>query len=207
MPKRIYLIRHGETDYNKEERMQGWLDIILNQNGHDQAEKLALRLEKEEIDVIYSSDLKRTVQTARALAKRKKIPHYQSRLIREHNMGVFEGWQYKKEKDYRNALWEEMMVAQQNHDLHWDGSQGETLHHFLGRVKRFINKIEQKHPKETVIIFTHGGTKNRILEVLGLKKVEDKFIPFDSTSVTILEQKDGEYVMTVKNDTSHLNAI
>lgn len=90
MPKKIILIRHGETEYNKIGKAQGQLDIPLNKLGFIQAKKVAQQLKNEVIDVIYSSDLKRPLQTIRPLAKLKNLTIKTNKKLRERHLGIFQ---------------------------------------------------------------------------------------------------------------------
>ena len=88
MPKKIILIRHGETEYNRQKKWQGWSDIPLNKAGRKQAQLLAHRLKHEVIDVLYTSDLKRAVETAHAIAKSVNLQLIKTKKLRERNIGI-----------------------------------------------------------------------------------------------------------------------
>ena len=94
MPKRIIIIRHGETDYNKNKIFQGWDDVPLNKQGLMQAKKVANRLKEEAIDAFYSSDLSRALDTAKEIGKRISLQPTKDKRIRERNLGFFQGKKY-----------------------------------------------------------------------------------------------------------------
>ncbi|MCL6625730.1 histidine phosphatase family protein [Alicyclobacillus shizuokensis] len=87
----LWLVRHGETDWNLEQRVQGWLDIPLNANGRQQAEMLSHQLQGIPFQALYSSDLTRALTTARILAKNVPLPIRTSPELRERGLGEAEG--------------------------------------------------------------------------------------------------------------------
>ncbi|MBP9669953.1 histidine phosphatase family protein [Candidatus Woesebacteria bacterium] len=205
MPKKIIIVRHGETEWNVERRLQGWSDIPLNQQGRQQAKKVADRLKSESITTIYSSDHKRAKTTARAIAKAKGLKLHQTWKLREDRMGIFEGWQWEKEPDpHKESLWQQRTKARKNGDIHWKPEGGESLLDHAQRVKEFLDVITRKHERETVLIVSHGGTINRIIEHFGFKKHTDEYIRFQNTSVTIINHEGDKYHLQILNDISHL---
>ena len=88
---RLYLIRHGETQWNKEMRFQGWTDIPLSETGREQAQKLAWRMRDIPIDEIYASPLQRAVETARPMAQLKGLSISTMQAFKEINFGPWEG--------------------------------------------------------------------------------------------------------------------
>ncbi len=205
MPQKIYIVRHGETQYNVDRRLQGWTDIPLNKNGKQQARKIADRLKTVPITVIYTSDHKRAKSTASAIAKVKNLKLHQTQKLREDRMGIFEGWQWEKEPDpIRQALWDARNTARTTGDIHWKPEGGESLFEHSQRVKKILDSILAKHEDEIVVIVSHGGTINRIIEYFGFKKHTDEYIRFQNTSVTIITQKDNKYSLDLLNDITHL---
>lgn len=88
---KFILVRHGETKYNQENRIQGWLDIPLSDTGRQQAERIAEELEGEQIDAVFSSDLARAYDTARRIAKRHSLEVMGSPELREVDQGEWDG--------------------------------------------------------------------------------------------------------------------
>lgn len=205
MPQKIILVRHGETQYNVDRRLQGWTDIPLNKNGKQQAKKVANRFKSEPITVIYSSDHKRAKSTARAIAKAKNLKLHQTWKLREDRMGIFEGWQWEHESDpVRQTLWDKRSLARASGDIHWKPEGGESLLEHSLRVKKLLELILSRHQDEIVVIVSHGGTINRIIEYFGFKKHTDEYIRFQNTSVTVITKQDNQYGLEILNDTSHL---
>lgn len=208
MPQKIIIVRHGETQYNVERRLQGWTDIPLNESGHAQAVKVADRLKDELIAAIYSSDHQRAHQTALHIAELHSLTPHKQLALREDRMGIFEGWQWEKEPDAKlQKLWAERDHFHKVGDMHWKVEGGESLMEHTRRVKRFLRRIEIVHPNDTVAVVTHGGTINRIMEIYGFKQITDDYISFKNTSVTILTKNVAGYRLDLLNDISHLSAL
>ncbi|MFH2019558.1 MAG: histidine phosphatase family protein [bacterium] len=205
MPKRIIIVRHGETEYNVERRLQGWLDVPLNNDGIIQARKVAERLMHEAVSAIYTSDQKRALVTAKHISQKHKLFPHRRKALREDRLGILEGWQWDKHPDaYKQAQWEQRILARQTGDLDWKVDGGESFGEHTIRVKKFLHRIEKLHPNDTIMIVSHGGTINRILEIYGLKKITEEYIGFKNTSVTILIKNANDYELELHNDISHL---
>lgn len=150
---RVLVIRHGETDWNVGNRIQGQLDIGLNAQGRWQAARLAEALADEPLDAIYASDLQRAWHTAEALAAvGQPLPQAEPGL-RERHFGVFQG-----------LAWDE--IAQQHPEAHrrWKArdpafgpQDGETLSGFYARVVGVAERLLARHPGQTVALVAHGG--------------------------------------------------
>lgn len=205
MPQKIILVRHGETKDNVERRLQGWTDTPLNANGLAQARALAQKLSSEIIHAIYASDLLRARKTATPLAKQLGLKLTINPSLREHNMGIFEGWQWETEPDpIKQQLWADLLRARACGDIHWKATNSESLAEFTTRVKNFLDHLAITHQHQTVVLVTHGGTINRILEIYRLKKITDEYFGYLNTSVTILAKHGQSYQLTLHNDISHL---
>lgn len=205
MPQKIIIVRHGETQYNAERRLQGWTDVPLNKNGKEQAKKFAERLKNEQITAIYTSDHKRARQTASHIAKLHVLIPHKRQALREDRMGIFEGWQWEKELDpIKQKLWEERIKARLIGDTHWKPDGGESLHEHTFRVKKILDRIMKEHRNETIVIVSHGGTINRIMEIYGFKKSTDEYIRFQNTAVTILSKTKDGYHLEMLNDVAHI---
>lgn len=205
MPNKIIIVRHGETQYNVERRLQGWIDIPLNENGHIQAKKVAERLSRESINAIYSSDHLRAFVTASHISLPHHLKPKKSRSLREDNMGIFEGWQWEQEKDkHKQKLWEERIKARERGDLNWKPEGGESIVEHTKRVKKFLNQLETKHKNETILIVSHGGTINRIIEIYGFKPITAEYLRFLNTSVTVISKIKNGYRLEMLNDIAHI---
>lgn len=160
----LFIIRHGQTDWNKENLFQGQSNIPLNSNGISQAEKLATSLKNEKIDIIYSSPLDRAVQTANILNQYHNVPHITDSLIAERYLGELEG---KCALDYDlPTIWKHIL----NLDAKSSSIYGiETLEHLLERGKKFLTKIilQYGNTNNNIYIVAHGSMNLALLLLLG----------------------------------------
>lgn len=198
MPNKIFLIRHGETEYNKSRRLQGWLDIPLNEVGHKQAQAAAQKLVNHRLDALYSSDLARAHETASQIAKVTKLKVNQSFALRETDMGIFAGWAWESEPDpVKEQLWQEFEHARDNLVLDWHGHDGESIGEMVKRISNFLSELSTNHKDQHVGIVTHGGTINHILEHYQLKSSLDGFRMIGNGSVLILSKQVTTYSLEV----------
>jgi broad specificity phosphatase PhoE len=156
MVKKLFLIRHGESEANANGIHQGQrIDSPLSTKGISQAKKIAKFLKKEKVDIIYSSDLKRAKETAEEINKVHNVKLVLDKRLREFDLGDFtqieNKWdvfqKYKKEEASKNGL-EAYKISPPNGESEWA--------HFL-RVEEFLNEI-LKNKEENVVIVAHGGT-------------------------------------------------
>jgi 2,3-bisphosphoglycerate-dependent phosphoglycerate mutase len=150
---RILAIRHGETAWNVEGRMQGHLDIPLNDIGRWQAHRLALAVSEESIAAIYASDLLRAHQTAQAVAAGSGQKIEIEVALRERCFGVFEGLTFK-EIDER---WPVEAERWRVRDPDFTPEGGESLRVFYARCTQAITRLAAAHPGETIALVAHGG--------------------------------------------------
>ena len=156
---RIYLARHGETDWNLQRRLQGGTDVPLNAKGRAQAAALAARLDGVPLDAIYSSTLARSRETAQALEGRAPIEALPG--LAEQSLGKFEGAYL----DGRDAQVEaEYRKRSTDPEDALDGGESTLAH--LTRVSGAMEEIRRRHPSGTVLIIGHGGTNQHVLSVL-----------------------------------------
>ncbi|HXK13224.1 MAG TPA: histidine phosphatase family protein [Gaiellaceae bacterium] len=148
----ILLVRHGETDWNSERRWQGHADQPLNDAGREQARELAETLIDRGIDVVYSSDLVRAHETALIVAERLGLPVQVDAGLREVDVGDWAGRLVSEiEADDPEAfqLWRQGRKA-------WNG--GESYEEMGERVVGAVLRLAERHPGQTVLIVTHGGS-------------------------------------------------
>jgi len=197
MPQILYLIRHGETAYNKERRMQGWIDIPLNRIGHAQAKSTADRLQGNTVHALYSSDLKRAHSTAKYVAKTLNLRINLAPALRERDMGIFSGWAWEKEPDpVKEKLWLEFEAARDRVDLDWNLHQGETLRQMTDRVTHFLSELDTLHFNQHIALTTHGGTINRILEYYAVKQPADGYRTVTNASILVITRQDNKFLLS-----------
>lgn len=204
MPKKIYLIRHGQTGYNKLKKFQGAINTRLTKEGIDQAKKLSQRLKGEPIETIISSDLSRAKRTAQELAKVIGKTIQYTPLLREQHLGILEGTPYDGTDTTYPGVWQGILQSWQDIKYqHYRGHQGETVAEMFKRIQTFIDQLESEHEKETVAVVTHGGITTRFLTLLNLNPYGNH-IHFGNTSLTILNRVGDKYELELLADTSHL---
>jgi broad specificity phosphatase PhoE len=138
----LLLVRHGETDWNAEGRLQGHTDRPLNDYGRRQARALADRLADDGVTAVYASDLIRARETAEIVAERLGLPVGVDPDLRERNWGNWEGLT-GSERDRVEHV-------------------GEAVDAHEERVLRAVRRIAERHPGERVVVVTHGGSLRRI---------------------------------------------
>jgi probable phosphoglycerate mutase len=150
---RIVAIRHGETAWNVDTRIQGQLDVPLNDKGRWQAQRLAAALTDEGVTVLYASDLQRAWQTALPLAEAVGLAPQPERALRERAFGVFEGLTWAEiERDHpaESERW-------RRRDPEFGPAGGETLADFYARCVACVTTLAMRHPGEVLALVAHGG--------------------------------------------------
>ena len=151
---RIIAVRHGETAWNVDTRIQGHLDIPLNDTGRWQAARLAAALADESIDAVYASDLGRAHETAQAVARAFGHEVHTDTGLRERAFGRFEGRTFAEIE----ATWPEDALRWRKRDPEFEPPEGgESLVDFRDRIVRTAHAIAARHPGEQVVMVGHGG--------------------------------------------------
>jgi probable phosphoglycerate mutase len=193
----VFLFRHGETDWNREGRLQGHTDVPLNALGLAQAEALASKLAPYGLEAILSSDLRRAATTGRIVAEALGVPLFVEPLLRETTVGEAEGllWAEAKAR-FGEALTERWFT---HDDAAFPGGEtgGETRARALAALRRFA----QAHSWRRVGVSTHGAlirqlmkhalppgsppapTRNTVLYILSYNPVDDRLVPLKEEEV------------------------
>ncbi|MDI1257853.1 histidine phosphatase family protein [Aquabacterium sp.] len=150
---RLLVIRHGETAWNLEARIQGHTDIPLNEHGRWQAERLALALSDDGLDALYTSDLQRARDTAQAVARATGLPLRLDQGLRERNFGRLEGMTQNEVA----LQWPEEGRRWRERDPSYGPEEGETLQSFYQRCIDTAERLARLHPGQTVALVAHGG--------------------------------------------------
>lgn len=200
----LYVLRHGETDWNKQNRTQGCgNDLPLSEVGRHQAICASRRIKMLGIDAIYCSDLKRAVETATEVAKATSLPINETPGLREMNFGCWEGLTFDEIKKKYSDIYE----VWRSSPIQTSIPDGETLLELKKRVLDTIDDIISKHEGENILIVSHGiALKILILSILGMDLSLLGRLRLDNTSLSIIEYRDNGPVLTLLNDTCHLNA-
>ena len=154
----LILLRHGETDWNRELRFQGHVDVGLNAIGLAQAERLAQRVEGEKAHALYVSDLLRAQQTAGPVAQRLGLDSVADPALREQSFGCVDGMRVADIKAQHPLAWEGWLRFHEDYCM----PEGETTREFHARVMEAVARIVAAHPGETAVVVTHGGVLDMI---------------------------------------------
>ena len=186
---KLILTRHGETEGNKQGIIQGHLHGVLTNNGIEQGEKLAKRLVKEKIDIIYSSDLARALDTAKIVQKEHlNVPLKISKELREFYPGKIEG--------KSNDLYDPKNLPKDH----------ESFQNLRNRAENFLLSILKKHKDDTVLFICHGGIGHAIVCSITDKPAEciDKN-NLKNASISIFEiDQDKNHKIHIYNSDKHL---
>ena len=167
----ILLARHGETDWNREGRWQGWADPPLNEAGRDQARALAEQLRSTPFDAVYSSDLRRAHETAEIVAAPHEVPVITERGLREIDVGSWSG-----------------LTRSEIEERFPDGSRpdGETREQHLSRVLETVERIARAHVGAQLLVVSHGGTMRALRSHIS----DEPLHPVDNCGVIELHFRD-----------------
>ena len=196
----VYFVRHGETDYNAVNRIQGQTDIPLNEDGLRQAECAGKRLKNKHFDVIYSSDLDRAMVTAQKIADGREITG--DLRLREWNLGH---WQGKLMSEVRELYPEEVAVLGERVDI--VVKDGESALQLRDRAAAFVTEIVRKHPSKEILCVTHGGfMRTFLMYAFGMEHYPKAQV--DNTSYCCFSTADGgeTWQLVFWNDINHLQA-
>ena len=159
----VYLIRHGETDYNKQKQLQGRSDIPLNAYGRELAEITGRALKDVTFDFVYSSPLNRAMETAKLLLGDKEVPVFSEERIIEISFGEHEGKSYHP--DHFTITDKDFMYFFQAPEKYKVPGYGESFEGVIERTGDFWNELVQnpKHQNRTILVSTHGCALKAIL--------------------------------------------
>ena len=152
-PTRIIAIRHGETAWNVDTRIQGHLDIGLNEHGHWQAQRLAQALAAQDIAAVYASDLSRAFETGRYLAQATGAPITPEPGLRERCFGQFQGRTFAEIE----AELPEQALRWRKRDPDFAPEGGESLEQLYHRVVQTCQRLAALHPGQQIAVVGHGG--------------------------------------------------
>ncbi|MBU2473392.1 MAG: histidine phosphatase family protein [Candidatus Omnitrophica bacterium] len=197
---RLILIRHGQTEWNRQRKYCGSTDVNLSEEGRQQGELLSQRLEKEKIDKVYSSNMKRARNFCNIVLKNTACEEIFG--LREINFGILEGLTYQEAMKKLPGIYEKWL----DNPLvnHIPGA--ESLNNFAVRVRQAFLRILSLNEGRSAALFTHAGPLRIILSDLlkvGLKDIWQ--IKQDSGNINIIVFKNAESKILLQNDTSYLN--
>ena len=200
---KIYIIRHAQAEGNIYRRAQGQYDGGVSPKGRLQIEALAERFRRERIDALYSSDLRRAVQTAGAITKYHDLTPRTDPRLREWAIGVWEDVPFGN-LEYAEP---EQMYNFNNDPAAWHAEGGEPWAALQKRMREAVAEIAARHPDQTVACVSHGVAIRALLaDILGVPSKKIPTLPHgDNTSVSLLEAEGGTLRAAWCNDAAHLS--
>jgi len=201
---KIILIRHGETDWNKEQIFRGRIDVALNEVGLAQARAVQKFLKDVQISAIYSSPLSRALETARVVGEGRNCEVKIEEGFIDINFGRWQGISHQKVKEEYKELYEMWLNKPQMVTF----PEGESLEEVQRRSMKALEKVIKKHPEETLAIISHRVLNKVLLcSILGLELSHFWYIKQDTCALNRFEYKDDKYYLTLLNDTCHLKKV
>jgi len=204
MKTRLIFVRHAEAEGNLNRLFHGWYDSKITEKGHKQAKKVAERLADIPIDIIYSSSLTRTLQTAQYIADIKQLPIIRTDKMKEINGG-----------DWENRNWDDIpkLFPQENHT--WENEphlhqmpNGENMVEFYERLLKEVTSIIDQNLGKNICIVTHGAAiRTMLCRFYGETLLHMKNILWhDNTSVTVVDfdNETDEFEVLLEGDAEHL---
>jgi len=198
----LILVRHGRTAWNKEPRFRGQADIPLDETGLAQAQATAVRLSQFPITAVYSSPLQRTMVTAQPVADKFGLAVQPHHGLIDINFGRLQGLppQQVREQDA------DLLNAWQTTPHVVTFPDGESLNDVRDRFTGALNELTVRHADETVVLVSHMvALKVALCVVLGMDNSHFWQIAQDTCAINIVSSKDGKYIVSLLNDTCHLN--
>lgn len=198
---RLILVRHGETDWNRERRVQGHSDVALCEEGLQQAEEVAKALQREKIVAIYSSPLQRALQTAQAVAKYHSLPVETVEDLKELDVGELDGLSFT-----------EMRARYGDFLKQWAADagplrlpQGESLQELQERAWKVVEQIRGKHREGTVVVVSHNFALNSIIcKAIGLSLSCFRRLRTEVAAISVLDFTERGPVLVLLNERCHL---
>lgn len=199
----IILVRHGETEWNVSEVFRGRCDIGLNEAGVRQAELLADHLIDPKIEAVYSSPLKRALDTAKYMAKRHGLDVTVADGLVDFNYGVWQGLTHQEVKERYRALYEQWLEKPHLAAI----PEGESLDEVRKRALGVVDGVISKYSGTVVLVSHRVVTKVLICSMLGLDTSHFWNIKQDVGAITTFDYDGDRFILIRHNDTSHLRQM
>jgi len=201
---KLCLIRHGETTWNAERRLQGHTDIPLNTKGFLQARQMAQALKNSKVlfDVLYTSDLKRAADTANAIVELFGVEAIVDSALRERHFGALQGLTIQEAPLLQPAIWQAHVTRDLDHEL----EGGESIQQFALRVQTALDKIQEQHSGKTILLVSHGGTLDMVYRIASKQALRtERVASVPNASLNwITHQEDAGWSIEKWADTRHL---
>lgn len=202
---RFCLARHGETDWNAEQRLQGQTDIPLNALGEQQAAELANALKKSGIrfDALYSSHLQRAFHTAKPVAQALAMDVITTPTLQERHFGVLQGIRRDDAAQAQPEVWHAFNHKQPDHDL----NGGESINQFAKRVHDALLSLHRQHHGQTIMLVAHGGVLDIAYRIASGQSLQEKrMVALPNASLNWISFDGENWAVERWADTRHLSS-
>lgn len=200
----VILIRHGETDWNREQVFRGSIDVALNEAGLTQARALQESLKDTEIDEIYSSPLSRAFSTASIVGENRSVEVRVEEGFTDIDFGAWQGLSHRQVKEEYKDLYETWRTSPEV--VKFPG--GESLEDVRRRSMEALAGIIKNNPGKTITLVSHRVVLKVLLcTMLGLELSHFWYLRQDTCAINRVEHKDGNFFLTLLNDTCHLREV
>ncbi len=200
----IYLIRHGETEWNREEIFRGRADISLNTIGFREAELIGEYLKGMDIHVVYSSPLSRARETARRIAQVFNLKVQPLEGMIDMNFGRWEGRPLKEVQVHEEELYQQW--KERPHQVRFPG--GESLDEVRIRAMDTLEGVVQAHHGKNIVLVSHRVINRVIISgILGLDNSHFWQIGQDPAAINLIQFKEGKFILSLLNETCHLKSL
>ncbi len=204
MQKTIYIVRHGETELNKNRIIQGsGIDAPLNATGHKQAKAFHQRYADRGFDVVLTSALKRTHETMAPFID-QGLPWEQFPEINEMGWGIYEG---KPSSAEMKAVYKTMLDAWKSGDYEAHIPGGESAQQLADRLFIFVEHLKQR-PEENILVCSHGRAMRCLMTLLRRQELSemDQY-HHSNTGLYLVDYQPDEFVFQLENDLAHLEGL
>jgi len=192
----IYLVRHGETEWNEKKIIQGHSDIPLNEKGKLQSEQLGEKLKDIHFEAVFSSDLIRAKRTAEIIILEKKLAVVTTKALRERMFGRFEG---KHIDELRKILGETILFSKKRQKKLFGWNDIENDEKVIRRFIPFIREVAVAYQGKNILMVSHGGLMRAFLSHVGFKIPEYSEKPMKNTGYLIVESDGVEFIVKEEN--------
>jgi len=200
----IYLVRHGQTAWNKEEVFRGRTDIPLNETGLREAGLAGEYFRGLELHAIYSSPLTRAFQTAQQIARFHPLEVRPLDGLIDMSFGSWEGRSLREVEERDEAHFRQW--REQPHLVKIPG--GETLHEVRARAEVALGEAIGEHPEKTIVLVSHRVINKVLLcSILGLDNSHFWQIAQGTTAINLIQYRNGEYILSLMNEACHLKSL
>ncbi len=197
--KSVVFVRHGETEWNVKQRLQGHKNTPLTREGIKRIEALAHRLSTYDFDAVYSSDQLRAVETARLLLHKSQIEIIKDERLRERSFGILEGLNRDEIKQKHPEIWERMNAR----DPAYNFPEGETGNHFYNRTVAFFEEIAA-HEHQNILVVSHGGVLTMLVRYIMKLSVEaPRHFAVPNAAFNRFTYADNVWMIETLGDLSH----